>query len=307
MSTRSVTGIATLFREEETQQSIPTININWRWLRKYGDGIIGGIVLAVLLFAIAFAGQVSPHDPTGAMNLTNRYTPPFWMAEGSLTHPLGTDNLGRDVMSRTLHGGQVSLRVSLIASTIATFLGAVYGLISGYIGGFWDKVLSRLMDMWVAFPFLVLALAVIAAVGSTSTVLIILLAMAGWVYPARVTRAHTLKVRQLDYVLAANAIGGTRLHIVWRHIIPNVIPINIVMWTFSVGMMVVVEGSLSFLGLGVSPPTPSWGNMLSDGRAYLQDAWWLSVIPGMALVLTILCINSLGDALHRMGTHQSNL
>jgi len=305
MSTRSVTGISTLFHEEEPRITI-NIRVDWRWLRKYADGIIGGTVLAIMLFAIAFAGQVSPHDPTGAMDLMNRYTPPFWMEEGTLTHPFGTDNLGRDVLSRTLHGGQVSLRVALIASTIATLGGAAYGLVSGYAGGLLGKAMSRIVDMWVAFPFLVLALAVIAAVGNTQTILIILLAMAGWVYPAQVTRAQTMKVRQLDYVKASTAIGGSRWHIVRCHIIPSVIPVNIVMWTFSVGMMVVVEGSLSFLGLGVSPPTPSWGNMLSDGRVYLQDAWWLSVFPGMALVLTILCINALGDALHRLGTHQIN-
>jgi len=308
MSTQTVTRIPVLYREEEEQREVRQAKIHFRisWLRRYADGLIAGIGLAIIVFSIVFAGQLSPHEPTGTMNLAMRLDPPFWMEGGTITHPLGTDAQGRDILSRTLHGGQVSLRVAFIASTLATLGGAAFGLLSGYMGGAVDILFSRIMDMWVAFPFLVLALAVIAAVGNSTTILIILLAMAGWVYPARVTRAHTLKLRQLDYVHAAKALGASRWHIIQRHIIPNVIPVNIIMWTFSVGMMIVVEGSLSYLGLGVNPPTPSWGNMLSDGQRYMQDAWWPSVIPGMALVLTILCINSLGDALHRLGTHQIN-
>lgn len=277
----------------------PQININWRVVRRYGDGIVAGIVLAIIVFSVVFAGQVTPYHPTADMDLRNRMVPPVWNAEGTSAHLLGTDSMGRDLLARTLHGGQISLKVAFIASTISSVVGIAYGLVSGYSSGTVDRVMSRITDVWISFPFLVLALAVIAVTGTSSTILIALLALAGWVYPARVTRAKALSIRELEYVQAASAMGASDKHIILRHILPNVISVNIVLWTFSMGTLVIIEGSLSFLGLGVSPPTPSWGNMLNDGRAYLQDAWWLSVFPGLALMLTVLCVNTVGDSLQK--------
>jgi peptide/nickel transport system permease protein len=155
-------------------------------------------------------------------------------------------------------------------------------------------------NIWLSFPFLVLALAVIAAVGVSTEVLILLLSLAGWVYPARVTRAKTLTLRNREFVEASIALGSSSMHIMRVHIFPNVLAVNIVLWTFSVATLILIEGSLSFLGLGVPPPTPSWGNMLSDGKVYLMDAWWMSVLPGVALMLTVLSVNALGDALQKM-------
>jgi peptide/nickel transport system permease protein len=297
MSMKTLSGVVALDPPENLKTNG---HPSYRWVLRYGGGVVAGLLLALILLGVLFAGQVTPHNPTGGMDLLNRFKPPFWEAGGSLDHLLGTDNLGRDVLTRTLYGGRVSLQVALIAGTLSTVCGILFGLIGGYFGGPLDRAMVLITNIWVSFPFLVLALAVIAAVGASTTVLIVLLSLAGWVYPARVTRAQTLKIRQLDFVDAAVATGATAPHIIRCHILPNVISINIVLWTFSVGTLIMIEGSLSFLGLGVSPPTPSWGNMLSDGRTYLQDAWWLSVFPGLALMLTVLCVNSVGDSLQKM-------
>ncbi|NJL57853.1 ABC transporter permease [bacterium] len=192
--------------------------------------------------------------------------------------------------------------MAFIATSLASLIGIGIGLVSGYIGGMVDRVLNRLTDVWVAFPFLVLALAVIAVVGSSPSILITLMTLSGWVYPARVTRAQTLKLRQMEYVTASYSLGATRLHIIRTCILPSILAVNIVLWTLTFGTLILVESSLSFIGLGVNPPTPSWGNMLSDSRNYLQDAWWMAVVPGLTLMLTVLCINTVGDTLQRLSS-----
>ncbi len=281
-----------------------SLEIQWgelrRWARQYSEVWLALGALLLILFSVMFADHLTIYDPNAGMNLSNRMIPPFWVDGGSITHPFGTDNLGRDVLSRTLHGGWMSLQVALIASSIATAIGMGLGIIAGYAGGTIDRVIVGITDVWISFPFLVLALAVIAAVGSSPTILVTLLILAGWVHAARVTRAQVMQIKHYDYVLAANAFGATPLHTIRYHILPGVLNMNVVMWTFSVGTLVLIEGSLSFIGLGMSPTTPSWGNMLSDGRMYLQDAWWMSIFPGLALVLTILSVNALGDALQKL-------
>lgn len=280
------------------------VQVSLHWLRRYIALLLPTLLLAGVLGSVVFAEHFTDYHPTQDMDLYNRNAPPAWMDGGTMEHPFGTDYIGRDVFSRVLHGGRASFRIALLASTIASVFGIAYGLISGYVGGLVDRFLMLLTNIWISFPFLVLALAAIAAVGNSMTVLIVLLSMAMWVHPARITRAHVLKARELDYVLASRAIGGSNLHIVRKHIVPNIISVNILLWTFSVGALILIEGSLSFIGLGVSPPTPSWGNMLSDGRRYLQDAWWISVLPGVALMITVLCVNSLGDALQKLHNHK---
>jgi ABC-type dipeptide/oligopeptide/nickel transport system permease subunit len=281
---------------------------HWRWrvlrrrIMRYGEGVIAGILLTIIVLSVVFAQHLTSYSPTAGMSLRDRFKPPFWQEGGTIAHPLGTDNLGRDLLTRTLYGGQVSLGVAFIASTAATLIGASLGLICGYLGGFPDRLLRRLTEFWVSFPFLVLALAVIAVVGSSPVVLIILMSLSGWVYPAQVTRAQTLKMRELDYVQASIALGASSQHVIRFHIFPSIISVNIVVWTLSFGALVLVESSLSFIGLGVSPPTPSWGNMLNDSKTYLQDAWWMSVMPGLALMMTILCVNTVGDALQKFSS-----
>lgn len=275
----------------------------FQWLRRNGNILLVGFSVTLVAASFLFAGSITHHNPTASMDLRSRFIPPAWEAGGSMEHILGTDHLGRDVLSRTLHGGRISLQIALIASTVAVLGGAAFGLISGYMGGAVDRLLSAITDVWIAFPFLVMALAVIAAVGSSIPTLIILLSLAGWVYPARVTRAQTMKIRQQEFVQASMATGATHLHMIRYHILPNVVSVNVVLWTLSVGTAVLIEGSLSFLGLGISPPTPSWGTMLNEGRTYLQDAWWLSVFPGLTLMMTVLLINATGDALQNILAH----
>lgn len=287
-------------RARKRQRDWPKVR---QGVRRYADGFVAAILLVLIVLAVFLAPHLTPHDPTGGMNLRSRFLPPVWQEGGSPEYPLGTDNLGRDVLTRTLYGGQVSLQVAAIASTVGLIVGVTYGLLSGYMSGRLDRAMMRLTDIWVAFPFLVLALAVIAVVGSTPTVLIVLLSLLSWVYPARVTRAQTLKIRQMEYVQASIAVGATSLHIVRYHIVPYILSINIVLWTLSLGTLILVESSLSFIGLGVMPPTPSWGNMLADSQLYLQDAWWMSVVPGAMLMLTILCVNTVGDNLQKWLTH----
>jgi peptide/nickel transport system permease protein len=280
--------------------------IDWRAFaqryKRYANVAPLFALLLVIFGAVIFAGALTANDPM-SMDLSKTLLPPVWMDGGSLAHPLGTDNLGRDIFSRTLHGGQISLKVAFIAGTVSTVLGMVLGVVGGYVGGMVDRTLLYISDLWISFPFLVLALAIISAVGGSVPVLIILLSAAGWVHAARITRATTLKLKEADYVQASLAIGARPLHILWKHIVPGIINPNIVMWTFSIGTMIVIEGSLSFIGMGVSTGTPSWGTMLSDGRHYLRDAWWMSIFPGMALMTTILAVNYLGDALQDLNNH----
>lgn len=302
MSTQSIPKPTSLYPVDE----LPSASFNgfgkvqWRWIIRYFGGILALVVLMTIVLSVVFAERVTSQPPTAGMDLRARFIPPFWMEGGSMDHPFGTDNLGRDVLSRTLHGGRISLRVALVASSLASVIGITLGLIGGYKGGFLDRLLVLVTDAWISFPSLILALAVIAVVGTTPNILITLLVALGWVYPARVTRAQTLKIRRLEYVQASVMLGGSTLHTIRNHILPNVVSVNVVLWTFSVSTLVLIEGSLSFVGLGVSPPSPSWGNMLSDGQYHMQEAWWLAVFPGLALMLTILCLNTLGDTLQAM-------
>jgi len=273
-----------------------------RQIARYGGGAAAGAMLMIIVLSVVFAQHLTAYSPTAGMNMRERFMPPMWLEGGSIAHPLGTDNLGRDLLTRTLYGGQVSLGVAFIASTASTVIGASLGLICGYLGGFPDRLLRRLTEFWVSFPFLVLALAVIAVVGSSPIVLIILMSLSGWVYPAQVTRAQILKMRELEFVHASIALGASSWHVIRFHLFPAIISVNIVVWTLSFGALVLVESSLSFIGLGVSPPTPSWGNMLNDSKMYLQDAWWMSVFPGLALMMTILCVNTVGDALQKFSS-----
>jgi peptide/nickel transport system permease protein len=219
------------------------------------------------------------------------------MKGGSTTYLLGTDRFGRDMLSRIIYGGQVSLLLGFVASTISACIGITLGLLAGYFGRYTDRVIMRLSDVQIAFPFLVIAIAVIAVVGSDLTVLLVLLSVAGWVFYARITRGLVLRIRNIEYVQAANVIGASNYRIVLQHILPNVVSPNLVLWTLSIGTLILVESGLSFLGLGVQPPTPSWGNLLSEGRSYVDDAWWIAIFPGLMITITVLCVNTLGDAL----------
>ena len=250
---------------------------------------IGGTILAAVL-----APLLSPADPIHN-SLLDRLTPPMWAEGGTLYHPLGTDTLGRDVLTRLLYGARVSLIVGLSAVVISGVLGVGLGLLSGYYGGRVDDVLMRLGDIQLAFPILVLAIALLAVLGASLGNVILVLGFSGWVTYARIVRGETLSLKQREFVEAARGIGAPDRIILWRHILPSVLPPVIVVATFSVARLIIAEASLSFLGLGVPPPTPSWGAMLDEGRNYITTGWWLAMFPGLAILFLVLGINLVGD------------
>jgi len=252
-----------------------------------------GFLLLVTLAALT-APWITGRDPTFG-EPGERLRPPAWQAAGTPAHLLGTDQLGRDVYTRLVYGARISLAVGLGTVLIAAVLGSAVGLVAGYLEGRLGTGLMRLADIQLAFPFLLLALAVVAAVGAGLLNVILILGVAGWAAFARVVRAQVLSIKQREYVEAVRAIGAGQPTIVVRHVVPNVLTPIIVLATATVANNIVVEASLTFLGLGVQPTIPSWGSMLTDARDYLAVAWWMGIFPGLALMLTVLAINLLGD------------
>ncbi|MBU3862719.1 ABC transporter permease [Streptomyces sp. 4503] len=253
-------------------------------------------VLAVLLVAALFAPLVAPYDPN-AQNLLLRLRPPAWQDGGSGAHLLGTDQLGRDMLSRVIYGARVSLLVGAGAALLAGVIGTVVGLASGYFGGWADRVLMRLADVQLAFPALLLALAIVGFLGSGLWYVILVLGFTGWVSYARVVRSEVMSLRTRDFITEARAIGVTDITIMRRHLLPNVMAPLATIGTLHVAAAIVAEASLSYLGLGVPKETVTWGAMLSDGQLYLGTSWWVAVFPGIALMLTSVAINITGDAL----------
>ena len=265
----------------------------WRTLRR-GSGLFNVGFLLVVTFAAVTAPWITHQDPTFG-EPGKRLRPPVWQAGGAPAYLLGTDQLGRDVYTRLVYGARISLVVGLGTVLISAVLGSVVGLVAGYFEGRLGTGLMRLADVQLAFPFLLLALAVVAAVGAGVLNVILILGIAGWATFARVVRAQVLSIKQRDFVEAVRAIGAGQPAIVLRHIVPNVLTPIIVLATATVANNIVVEASLTFLGLGVQPTIPSWGSMLADARDYLAVAWWMGIFPGTCLMLTVLAINLLGD------------
>ena len=253
-----------------------------------------GAALVVVVVLVALLGPLtSPRDPL-EHNLRSRFKPPGFQ-DGSGVFLLGTDQLGRDILSRLIAGTRVSVIVGVLSVVIAGLIGVSYGLISGFAGGLVDNLLMRVADAFLAIPFIVLVVAVSGVVGAGLVTLILILGVTSWVTYARVTRAEVLAVREMDYVMAARALGQSGLKIMFKHILPNVTGSIIVLATMMVATTMLAEAALSFLGLGVQPPTVTWGLMLSDGRQYIGSAWWMSTFPGIAITLTVLGVVFLGD------------
>ena len=270
----------------------------WRTLLRAKTALFGTIILSIVLFAALFGPWVAPYNPN-EQTLEARFFPPVGLSvgnkEGSWAHPLGTDHLGRDILSRIIAGARISLLVGVSAVLISGILGVVLGLLSGYYGGKLDALLMRIADVQLAFPFVLLAISVVAAVGVGLRNVTIVLGIFGWVFFARVVRGDVLSARERDYVLAARTLGATDRTIILRHILPNVLTPVIVLASFFVANFIILEASLSFLGLGVEPAIPTWGSMLADGRQYLSSSWWPATLPGIAIMLTVLGINMIGD------------
>ena len=251
-------------------------------------------VLLALCIAAVFSSQVALHNPVRE-RLLDRLLPPVWAQDGDWQYFLGTDHLGRDVVSRMIYGTRVSLVVGFAAMAVGSALGIVLGVSAGYAGQRLDEVIMAVADIQLALPTILLAITMIAVLGPSFTNLVVVIGISGWVTYARIARAQVLSVREKEFVEASRAQGSGPLRIVCRHILPNILSPLIVVATLDLARTIILEATLSFLGLGMQPPTPSWGGMLSDGREYLLSAWWIATFPGLALMLTALSFNRLGD------------
>ncbi len=251
-----------------------------------------GSAAVVLLFAAmaVFAPLLAPHDPY-ASDLFRRLQPPAWMAGGEWAYPLGCDALGRDILSRAIYGARVSMTIGVAVMLVAAIVGMLAGLAAGYRRGMTDVVIARVVDVLLGFPYLILAIGLMAVMGPGLGNIVLALAIKEWVLPCRVVRAETLAAREMDYVEAARALGASQRHIMLREILPNVLSPLVVVSTFRMATIIIMEASLSFLGLGVQPPVPSWGSMVADGRQFLIGAWWVSTFPGVMILLLVLAIN----------------
>ena len=256
--------------------------------------ILAILILSTFIILALFAEWVAPYSPT-KINLTNRLLPPFWVENGSINHLLGTDRIGRDILSRVIFGARISLTAGLVAVCIAAFVGTVLGLISGYFGKITDSIIMRLTDAMLSLPIILIALLFAVTLGPSFTNLIIVLGIVMWARFARLVRGEVLTWKDREFVALARVVGASPLRIMVRHILPNVVNPLVILSTLQIGWVIIVESSLSFLGAGIPPPTPSWGAMMADGRSYIDSAIWLSLYPGVALVTVVLSVNMLGD------------
>ncbi len=257
--------------------------------------LVGGAILLVVVLASVCAPLLTASDPIRT-SFGQRLKAP-WGLGGTSARPLGADNLGRDIYARVLYGGRISLVLATSAVVLATGVGVLVGLLAGSLGGRLDDLVMRLADIQLTFPVIMLAIAIVAVVGTSPFALVGVLALSGWVLHARTVRANVLTIRQLEYVDAAWALGAGRPRVVFRHVLPNTLAPILVIASSQFATMVLLESGLSFLGMGVQPPQPSWGGMLAEGRDYLSNAWWLATVPGVAISLVVLGANLLGDGL----------
>jgi peptide/nickel transport system permease protein len=266
--------------------------------------ILGGLVLVALL-----ADLIAPHDPTFPVKGAEIFAPPFWMDGGSLSAPLGTDFQGRDILSRLIYGARVSLIVGLMGTLVAGGLGTALGILSGYVGGWADQIIMRVTDAWLALPAIVFAIFLAAMVGPSMWNIIVILGAVYWTRYARVIRGEVLTLREREFVKLAEIAGASRLRVIKKHILPNVMNTATVLASLTVGVVIIAEASLSFLGVGVPPPQPAWGLMLSEARPTLMAGqWWLTVFPGVCILLIVLATQLFGDWLRvRLDPQTRNL
>ena len=273
------------------------------WMRQYPILPLAALLFVLILPAI-FAPQLTPHDPVlGEMR--ERLTPPFWVdakvlggleqPAGSWNHPLGTDRLGRDILSRMMHGARISLIVAVVSIVTGAVVGTTLGLMAGYWGGWWDHVIMRLVDIKISLPSILLALVLVAALGPSLWTVIAVIAVLLWTRYARLVRGETLSLRTQDFILRAQVAGCSTPRILFRHIFPNVTNTIVVLATLEVGQVILLEASLSFLGAGIPLPTPAWGLMVADGRSLIVTAWWVAFFPGLAILITVMSMNLMGD------------
>jgi peptide/nickel transport system permease protein len=271
-----------------------------RRFRRLSAGDFGFLVFAVLLAAItllaAWPGLVASHDPI-SQNLMDRHRPPGYADDSGVTYPLGTDHLGRDIWSRLVYGARASLTVGYAGLALGGSVGVLVGLFAGYYGGAADRVAIGVIDTYLSFPYILIAIVWASLVGTTLATLVLIVAVRGWVDFARVVRSQVLSIREREYVTAVRGLGAGDARILLRHVLPNTFGPILVIAGFQLGRLILLEATLSFLGLGIQPPTPAWGSMLADARLYVTQAWWTAAFPSIAISITVLSTNFLGDSL----------
>jgi peptide/nickel transport system permease protein len=267
------------------------------------------VILGGFTFVAIFAGLIAPHDPTLPVKGAGVFDPPFWMEGGNMTAPLGTDFQGRDILSRLIYGARVSLVVGLMGTLVAGGIGTAMGILSGYVGGWVDQIIMRVTDAWLALPAIVFAIFLAALVGPSMWNIIVILGAVYWTRYARVIRGEVLTLREREFVKLAEIAGAGKLRVIKRHILPNVMNTATVLASLTVGVVIIAEASLSFLGVGVPPPQPAWGLMLSEARSTLMAGqWWLTVFPGLCILLIVLATQLFGDWLRvRLDPQMRNL
>lgn len=268
----------------------------WRKLARNPAAIAGAVILLVVIGAAVFAPYVAPHDPA-RQSLVRRFMPPVWAKGGSMAYLLGTDQVGRDILSRIVHGARISLVVGVAAVLVSLAVGVPLGLLSGFLRGRVDTVIMTVVDVTLSFPQLLLALAFVAALGPSLATIIVVLGLTGWERYTRVVRAEVLALREKDFVEAARAMGASPTRLLLGHLLPNTFSSIIVMSTLQVAQAILQEAALSFLGVGSGSAYPTWGQMIALGRDFVSVAWWLPTFPGLAILLTVLAINLVGDRL----------
>jgi peptide/nickel transport system permease protein len=262
------------------------------WLRR--TPIISLLIITLMVTTALLADVLTPYSPTD-ISLSERLIPPFWEKGGSLAHPLGTDPMGRDLLTRMIFGARVSLMVAMLSLIVGGGLGAALGLVSGYYGGRLDGFLMRAADTTLAFPIILFAILLSVILGGSLITVVIAVALVLWARYARVIRGEVLSVKERDFIAQARIAGSSPTRIILRHLLPNVLNTLVVLLSLQVGWVIIVEASLSFLGAGIPPPTPTWGSMIAEGRDYIASAWWVSFFPGLAILATVLSFNLFGD------------
>ncbi len=276
---------------------IQSLHFSWRWFLRHWLTLLGVAIILLVLVMALLAEEFAPRSPT-VQEIAMRLKPPgFVHPRSGQVMWLGTDHLGRDVLSRIIYGSRISLAVSLPAIIISSTLGLTLGLLAGFYRSWIEIVVMRLVDLQLAFPFILLALTIVALLGPSLRNIIIVFTITAWPVYARTVRGLVLSLQEREFVLAARALGSRDFRIMCYHLLPNLLSPVLVLASFEVARMILMESSLGFLGLGVQPPTPTWGNMLADGRDYIDDAWWIAAFPGLAIMITVAGINFLGDGL----------
>ncbi len=289
-----------LYPHTSARVELTRVAARWRscttwWCRNTTFAVrLSLVALVIIIIPVVFADTFAPYHPT-AIDLRNRLSPPGWAEDGTWNHPLGTDSTGRDILTRILYGGRISLTIGCVASVIGLVVGTALGLISGYTRGLVDQSIMFLVDVQLSLPFILLAVAVALVLGNSLPVLVGIAALSTWPHYARVVRGVVLTLNDREFVVAARAVGAGHWHIMRAHMLPNLLSSMLVLATLSLGRIILLESGLSFLGIGVRPPTPSWGNMISDGRAFLTNAPWWAVMPGIALVIVTMAVGTIGD------------